>query len=40
MQETLENNYFKADLANFEEFGIQEEKFIQLFKSFPIYTLA
>ena len=30
----------KVDLENFEEFGIKEQEFSELFKSEPIYTLA
>ncbi len=30
----------KIDLENFEEFGIKEQKFSELFKYEPIYNLA
>jgi hypothetical protein len=30
----------KVDLANFEEFGIKEQEFSEIFKSEPIYTVA
>ncbi len=30
----------KADLENFEEFGIKEKEFTEFFKYEPIYTLA
>jgi hypothetical protein len=33
-------NAWKNDLANFEDFGIKEQEFSQLFKYEPIYTLA
>jgi hypothetical protein len=30
----------KVDLENFEEFGIKEQEFSELFKYEPIYTLT
>ena len=30
----------KVDLENFEEYGIKEQEFSELFKYEPIYTLA
>ena len=30
----------KVDLANFEEFGIKEQEFSEIFKFEPVYTLA
>ncbi len=30
----------KVDLENFEDFGIKEQEFSELFKSEPIYTLT
>ena len=30
----------KNDLANFEEFGIKEQEFSQIFKTKPLYTIA
>ena len=30
----------KVDLANFEEFGIKEKEFSEVFKYEPIYTLV
>ena len=33
-------NSLKVDLANFEEFGIKEQEFSQIFKFEPIYTLS
>jgi hypothetical protein len=30
----------KVDLENFEDFGIKEQEFSELFKYEPIYTLA
>jgi len=40
MKSDKEKGYsFKDESINFEEFGIKEEKFIEIFKSSPIYTL-
>ena len=36
----LKNNSLKSDLANFEEFGIKEKEFSELFKYEPIYYVA
>ena len=33
-------NAWKVDLANFEEFGIKEQEFSELFKYEPIYNLT
>ena len=33
-------NSLKGDLANFEELGIKDEQFTQIFKYDPIYTLS
>ena len=41
MHETFEQVIsLKVDLANFEEDGIKEQEFSQLFKYEPIYTVA
>ena len=41
IEENLEKvNSLKIDLANFEEFGINEEEFKKFFKSQPVYSLA
>ena len=41
MQEPLKKIYsLKLDLTKFEEFGIKEDEFIEIFKSYPIYTIV
>ena len=37
--ESQKINSLKVDLANFEEFGIKEQEFSEIFKHKPVYTL-
>ena len=37
--ESVIDNSLKNDLDNFEEFGIREREFSEIFKYQPIYTL-
>ena len=38
--ESQKINSLKVDLANFEEFGIKEQEFSEIFKNEPVYTLS